>query len=292
MIRLGSLQIANPIVASSGALAYGRAYGWERPLITAGIIKPQIIGAVITKSLTLHPRIGNYKGWNPWQVLSPIKGGWVNAFGLTNPGIDWFIQSEYPQIYHHNLVVSIYGENSENLIAMVKKLNGIKCLAVEINLSCPNTKNCALWQHDFELTRKTMMAAKLSSNHPIIAKIGYLDEKSRVEINKAFETAGIDAVDMINTIPFKDLCPERKSPLSFGGGISGSVIKEYALDQVRWFYQNSRLPVIGGGGVVNIHDLDDFLAAGASAVSIGSAHIMRPWITTKMVKKYYRKINN
>lgn len=285
MFNLGSMQMQNPIVASSGALAFGRAHGWERPLITMGIIKPEIIGAIITKTLTLNPRVGNYKGWNPWQVLSPIKGGWVNAFGLTNRGIDWFVQSEYPQVNHHNLVVSISGEGPENIIAMVKKLNALDVLGIEINLSCPNTPDWIKWQDNFELTRQTLVTAKVLSKHPILVKIGYLNEPGRKEFKKILEFSGIDAVDMINTIPFSQLYPDKKSPLAFGGGVSGSVIKEFSLEQVRWFVQNSRLPIIGGGGVEGIQDVKEFLKAGASAVSIGSAHIMRPWITTKMVKK-------
>ncbi len=293
MLNLGSMQMQNPIVASSGALAYGRAYGWERPLITMGIIKPEIIGAVITKTLTLNPRIGNYKGWNPWQVLSPIRGGWVNAFGLTNPGIDWFINLEYPLINKSNLIVSISGEKPEHLIAMIRKLNKLDLLGVEINLSCPNTPDWVKWQEDFDLTRKTLVSALELSKHPIIVKIGYQHEKNRREFKNIFEFAGINAVDMINTIPFNKLYPDRKSPLSFGGGISGKVIKVYALNQVRWFAQNCRIPIIGGGGVANIQDVGDFFEAGASAVSIGSAHIMRPWISTQLVRKYRKtKFNN
>jgi len=119
-----------------------------------------------------------------------------------------------------------------------------------------------------------------------------LPVEARKEFKKILEYAEVDAVDMINTIPFNNLYPKRKSPLSFGGGISGEVIKDHAFDQIGWFAENSILPIIGGGGVNNIHDVGDFLECGAAAVSIGSAHIMRPWISTKMVntgERYLRK---
>ncbi|MEA1979865.1 MAG: HisA/HisF-related TIM barrel protein [candidate division Zixibacteria bacterium] len=293
MLNLGSMKIGNPIVASSGALAFGRAYGWERPLSYIGMLRLHEIGMIITKTLTLNPRIGNFTGFNPWQVLSPIKGGWVNAFGLTNRGIDWFIQKEYPKVYGANLVVSISGEKPENIIAMIKKLNKLYILGVEINFSCPNTPDWIKWQEDFDLTRMTLLSAKVISKHPIIVKIGYQDEATRKEFKKILEYAEIDAVDMINTIPFNNLYSDKKSPLSFGGGISGSVIKDCALEQVSWFAQNCKLPIIGGGGVNNIHDVRDFLECGATAVSIGSAHIMRPWITTQLVRNFRKtKINN
>jgi len=276
----------NPIVVSSGALAFGRGYGWERPLMAFGMIKPNNLGAVITKTLTANAWAGNYRGWNPWQVLMPITGGWVNAFGITNKGLNWFIDREFPNYSYRNLIVSITDHLPKEIVIMTRKLNALDIMAIEINLSCPNTPAWIDLQRAGKKTEQLLIAVREVSGHPIVAKIGFLTTDERKQLSEIFCKSKIDAVDMINTIPFANLFPGQKSPLRFGGGVSGSIIKENALEQVRWFSENTDLPIIGGRGVGSKKDVDDFLVAGAKAVSVGSVHILRPWISTRLVRQY------
>jgi len=284
MVTLGRMTLANPIVAASGALGFGRGYWWDRPLIYAGIIEPDSVGAVITKTLTSMRRVGNWKGWNPWQVLWPLRGGWVNAFGLTNGGLDWFIMNEYAQTHHDNLIVSITDPDPANIISMVRRLDRLDILAIEINLSCPNTPEWVCLQCEANITRELFSRARQETRHPLIAKIGYLPATQRERIAEALDTA--DAVDMINTIPYGNRFPGKMSPLKKGGGVSGPLVRQHALEQVGWFARNTHLPIIGGGGVCSADDAQNFINAGASAVSVGSAHIMRPWVSTHLATHY------
>jgi len=286
MVKLGRIQIKNPIVASSGALAFGRGYGWERPLVKLGIIKPNLLGAVITKTLTYKPWAGNYRGWNPWQVLKPLKSGWVNAFGLTNHGINWFIANEFPHYNFNNLIVSITDPEPGNIVKMLRELNNVDIMAVEINLSCPNTPAWVGLQCAGKITQQLLTAAREVSKHPIIAKIGFLTTDDRKQLSEVLCKSNVDAVDMINTIPFASMYPGKKSPLRFGGGVSGKCIREFGLEQVSWFAEYTDLSVIGGGGIGSDSDAKQYLEAGAKAVAIGSAHIVRPWISTYIAKSF------
>ncbi|MFA6553242.1 MAG: hypothetical protein WCT27_02345 [Patescibacteria group bacterium] len=286
MIALGRIPLANPIIAASGALGFGRGYWWDRPLVYAGIIKPDTIGAVITKTLTSQAWTGNWKGWNPWQVLWPLCGGWVNAFGLTNRGLRWFIEQEYPRVHARNLIVSINDPEPSAIPRMAEKLNRIELLAIEVNLSCPNTPQWTDLQRSYDVTKMILYRIKSMSRHPLVIKIGYLNERERENIAEICQSVGIDAVDMINTIPFGSRFPGQMSPLKNVGGVSGPLISRFALEQVDWFARNTRIPIIGGGGAGSADDVRVFLNAGATAVSIGSAHIMRPWISSRLATLY------
>jgi dihydroorotate dehydrogenase (NAD+) catalytic subunit len=286
VVKLGRLLINNPIIASSGALGFGRGYVWERPLIFAGFIRPIELGAVITKTLTANRCVGNWRGWNPWQVLWPIRQGWVNALGITNRGLEWFISHEYPQVYRQNLIVSITDPDPLQIVKMVERLNSLDVLAVEINLSCPNTLGWIDLQRSPEVISEIFKQASLVSGHPLIAKIGYLAVPERERLSDALSRTNLDAIDMINSMPYQQLYPTTHSPLKYGGGVSGRQIRSYALEQVSWFAKHLEIPIIGGGGVSSINDVHEFLQAGAQAVSIGSAHILKPWISTKLVKRW------
>lgn len=287
MITLGTLRLPNPVIASSGALEYGRAYPWERPFVWSGLVQPEILGALTTKTLTAAPRRGNWRGWNPWQVLRKLRGGWVNAIGLANPGIDWFIANEYQRVYHKNLIVSITGGSASDIVDMVRQLNAVEVLAVELNLSCPNSPEWIRWQDEPRSLLNLLEAVRLTLRHPLIVKIGYhASIEKRLGLSQVLRSGGVEIVAMINTIPFAQILPDRQSPLSFGGGVSGALIKRQALEQVSWFSQHTRFAIIGGGGVGTAFDVWEFLAAGAAAVSIGSAHILKPWVSTRLAKQF------
>ncbi|MFH0805182.1 MAG: HisA/HisF-related TIM barrel protein [Patescibacteria group bacterium] len=288
MVTLNSLTLENPIVASSGALAFGRGYRWDWPLVRCGVIRPSRIGAVVTKTLTADSWAGNWRGWNQWQVLRPLRGGWVNAFGLTNRGLRWFVEREYLHVYYRNLIVSITDPNPQRIPEMVALLNQVDILAVEVNLSCPNTPQWVDLQRRWMLTRDVLVKSRQVTRHPLVVKIGYLTEAERDGVASACWSADVDAIAMINSVPFRNLFPGRQSPLKFGGGVSGELIRKLALEQVQWFAEQRNFPVIGGGGVSTQAHVKQFLAAGAQAVSVGSAHILRPWISTHLASQCTR----
>lgn len=199
MVQLGSMKLKNPIVASSGAMGFGRGYQWQAPLYKRDLIEPAILGAVITKTLTKNYRAGNWKGWNFWQVLWPIRKGWINAIGLTNPGIDQFLESEYQKVYAGNLIVSIADLMAGGVVSMAEKLEDYKMLGIELNISCPNAASWVDWWSQTALIRNIFRTIRSATSHPLIVKIGYFESEPRKRVAEALVTAEVDAVDMVNS---------------------------------------------------------------------------------------------
>ncbi len=282
-------------VVASGALAFdGKGWPWERPLVWAGLIRPELF-AVTIKSLTRHPRTGNLRWWKPWTWLpfSPwscvrfVLGGVVNKVGLTNPGIDWWCREIGPRLdYQGRLIIgSIFGDASE-LVEMAEMLNRFDLVAIEINVSCPNTGHA---MDQVQMVIDSVKAVKRVSRHPIIVKVS-VDQDYLAIVR---ELVGIAEAVSLNSVPWATAFPNgEKTPLAQlekrvqggGGGVSGKPAQQHNWAAVKALAKQGLIPVIGPS-VMEFEDIKQLCALGAPAISFGAIHLRTPWRPTTFVKR-------
>lgn len=284
-------------MTASGALAYdGRGWPWEKPLRWIGLINPKLFTNV-TKTLTRTPRKGNLCWSHPWSVVkrispSPLAGegrgeGVINAIGLTNPGIDWWVKEVGPNISDDlPIVASIEARDEIEVAEMLELLKGQPIKAIELNLSCPNTKD-----HADRTTEKILgiaTKAAQSSRLPVIAKLSYTQDYVGVARELAKEPK-IQAFS-INSIPWAAMYPDRPSPLARfgGGGVSGKIVQKYTWEMVEELAAATKIPVIGPS-VWDYEDIQRVTDKGAQAVSFGSVFVRYPWRPTAYVKRWLKE---
>ncbi|MGQ9524592.1 MAG: dihydroorotate dehydrogenase [Armatimonadota bacterium] len=277
------------ILAASGALAFdGRGWMWEWPLRWTGLLDPSEF-VVVVKTLTRHPRRGNLRWYKPWACVRPIPGGVVNAVGLTNPGIEWWITRCYPAMRRRGIlpIASIYAESPREAVEMARMLAPLELAAVELNASCPNTDDDLL--ENTQLVVETTVAAREYSSHPMIIKLSW--SQDYVQIARELEGT-VEAVHAINTVPWRVLFPSKRSPLEHlgGGGVSGPVILPYTIEAVCRLHAAVKLPIIAGGGITSLEDIIRLKEAGASAFSIGTLFLLRPWAPTALARQWKRRL--
>ncbi|MFA6279048.1 MAG: hypothetical protein WCS97_02890 [Candidatus Paceibacterota bacterium] len=289
-IKLSNDYVLRHVIAS-GALAFdGKGWPWEKWLVWMGRIKPELF-AVVLKTLTLYPEVGNFCWWKPWTWLpfspwSCVKllpnGGAVNKVGLTNDGFIWWRDEVAPKIDFdkYKIIVSIKGTLIE-LVAMAGDLNRFNLVAIEINPSCPNTgKRMPTTEEVIESGK----AVKKTSRHPIIIKASCVQDYCAI----AEGLNGYVEAISLNTVPIEIVYPGQRSPLwrlekkvgGGGGGISGKPAQEFNWPAVGKLVQQGALPVI----CPDIMEFKDIEYAaerlGAEAVSYGTIHFPtkgKPW---------------
>lgn len=285
MIRLSNGHRLDHVV-SSGALAFdGRGWAWERPLVKAGLIRPDLF-TVVLKTLTRAPRAGNLRWYDPWSCVRLVPGGSVNKVGLTNPGIDWWCRDVGPRIdyAHHATVASIFGEDHD-LVAMARMLNRFDLVGLEVNPSCPNTGHALLTT---ETVVRGVSAVRAVSRHPIIVKVSTAQEYRAI----ARGLAGIAEAVSLNSVPWEQACPGARSPLwrlerrvgGGGGGVSGRPAQALNWRAVGEMAADGALPVVAPS-IMDYADLDRVRRLGAKAVSYGAIHFRTPWKPTAIVRR-------
>ncbi len=277
-------------MAASGALAWdGRGWPWEWPLRWTGLLDPELF-TIVVKTLTRQPRTGNLRWSHPWSVVKNKKAGVVNAIGLTNPGIDWWIEKIAPRIPEkYKLIASIEANDEKDTVEMVQKLQGTPVLGVELNFSCPNTPDREASSAE-KITKIARHAARVSSL-PILIKLSYTHDY--LKLAKDLETdPKIEAVS-INSIPWNLVYPETPSPLARygGGGVSGKIIQSFTWKMVQEISTISRIPVIGPS-VWEYEDVERLKTLGARAISFGSVFVRHPWRPTSYVRRWIREHND
>ena len=274
-VEIGNLKLKNPVLTASGTFGYGEEF--------SDFIDLNRLGGFIVKGTTLNHREGN-----PYPRMVETPSGMLNAVGLQNKGIDYFIEHIYPrlQAYDTNPIVNVSGASVDYYVKVCEKpndLNGIK--AIEINISCPNVKQggmafgttCSGAQSVVREVRKAYdktMIVKLSPNVTDIT-----------EIARAVEDCGADAVSLTNTFLGMAIDVERMKPYlsTITGGLSGACIRPIAVRMV-WQVANAvKIPVVGLGGIMNGRDAVEFMLAGATAVQIGTANFIDPTTTVKVI---------
>lgn len=271
-------------MAASGSLGFdGKGWLWEQPLRWAGLLKPSLFTSVI-KTLTLHPLQGNLKWYNPTKCLRPISGGFVNAVGLPNPGINWWRKKVGPLVDSTKipLVGSVFGEPDE-LAEMAKILNDFDLVGLEINASCPNIETDILQNTTKVITG--CEAVKQASRLPLILKISVVHNIKQI----VKKTKGLIEAFSINSVPWAVAFPNRQSPFANlgDGGISGKAAQPFTWDLVKKLVELTSIPVIGPS-VWNFNDLEKLRRIGAKTISFGSIFLYYPWRPTLFVLKEQR----
>lgn len=269
------LRLRNPIIAASGCFGYGQEY--------ADAVDVQRLGAFVCKSITLRPR-----GGNPLPRIVETAAGILSAVGLQNPGLSAFAR-RYPPIWSTwdvPAIVSIAGESTGEFAAVAEALDELPGVAaVEINLACQN-REVGGWSFaaDPEQTAEVCEAVRASTSLPTIAKLSPATA-GLVDVALAAESAGVDAISLINAVPGLAIDVERRRPgLAAGaGGISGPAIKPIAVRMVHIVASAVSVPVIGVGGIAGLADVLEYLMVGAAAVQVGSAIFAQPSLPTRLI---------
>ncbi len=275
-VKIGSLQLSNPVLTASGTFGYGEEF--------SDFINLDCLGGFIVKGTTLEPRQGNDY---PRMVETP--SGMLNAVGLQNKGVDYFIEHIYPRLtgYTSEIIVNISGSAVEDYAKVAEKLNVLPRInAIEVNISCPNVKTggmafgtttagaAAVTKAVREAFDKTLIV-KLSPNVTDIT-----------EIARAAESEGADAVSLINTLMGMSIDIERQRPhlSTYTGGLSGAAVRPVAVRMVWQVHKAVKIPVIGLGGIMSGRDAIEFILAGATAIEVGTANFIDPKVTVEIVE--------
>jgi dihydroorotate dehydrogenase (NAD+) catalytic subunit len=238
------------------------------------------------KTITLRPREGNYRWWKPWQTIRPIWENWkivgsVNAFGLSNPGIDWWAREIGPKVDSSKikLVGSIFGP-PEDVAEMADIMNDFDLVAVELNISCPNDKGDVL--SNTAMAMKSCEAVKKVCRHPMIVKLSVAHDFE--EIVKALD--GIAEALSINSVPWNIIFPGRRSPMARfgGGGVSGPVARPFTWAFLKELKAITSIPVIGPSAWY-YEDFPGLRALGARAISFSSIFLFHPCWPTAYVRR-------
>ncbi|MEE8132238.1 MAG: dihydroorotate dehydrogenase [Nitrososphaerales archaeon] len=257
-VDIAGLRIRNPTMLASGIL--GISYQVFKRLYGAGA------GAIVSKSISVEPREG-YK--NPTVVS--VECGYLNAVGLSNPGMDAFAK-EIENNSTVPIIVNLVGSTEDEFVSMVNKFDNLDVIAYELNLSCPHVDKVGLEVGDDpELVYKVVKGIKSKTKKPVIAKVG-LGASDIIETARVSKEAGADAITAINTIRAMAINIEVDTPFLSNriGGLSGKAIKPIAIRCVYEISKNLSMPVIGCGGVYSWEDAVEFMLAGATAVQMGS----------------------
>jgi dihydroorotate dehydrogenase (NAD+) catalytic subunit len=267
-VRIGPIKLANPVLTASGTFGYGDEY--------AHLFDPARLGAVITKTVTPKPRVGN-----PPERIAETAGGMLNSIGLENVGLAEFRKQKLPKLraLGATVIASLGGETPGELVRMMKAVGGDPGIAgFEINFSCPNVARggSRYWANPRRL-EKTLGLLRPLTRAALIAKLSP-DVTSVAELALACERGGADAITAVNT--FVGMAVDlhhMKSRLGRAtGGLSGPAIKPLALARCHEAAGAVRIPVIGSGGIVNGRDALEFIAVGAAAVQVGTVTFLRP----------------
>ena len=272
--KLGRLELKNPIMVASGTFGYAREM--------QGIVDVSRLGAVLPKTITTQPRMGNA----PWRTVE-TSGGLLNAIGLDNDGVDAFIEHHLPYLtrLETSVIVSVAGRTEEdfaNLCERVGSFTGVS--AIELNLSCPNVSGGTDFGTNAESCRSVVAASRARTDVPILAKL--TPNVTRItDIAKGAADGGADAVCLINTVLGMAVNWKTQKPMlgNTMGGLSGPAIKPIALRCVHQVATAVDIPIIGIGGIANLDDVMQFLVTGASAVQIGTANYYDPTVSTRLI---------
>ncbi|MCD6165459.1 dihydroorotate dehydrogenase [candidate division KSB1 bacterium] len=274
-VTLGNLVLQNPILTASGTFGYGEEY--------QDFVNLNRVGGLITKSITLKPRAGNF----PYRVVETV-GGMLNSIGLANVGVESFIEEKLPflQQLRCAVIVNIAGSSIEEYEVVLSRLEETEGIdAYEINLSCPNVKEGGLtFGKDPRQIVKITTALRKRTTKPLIVKLTP-NVSDMGELAKAAEDGGADIISAINTIVGMAVNVVQRRPVlgNVTGGLSGPAIKPIALARIWEISQKVKIPIIGIGGIFTCNDVLEFLVVGASAVQIGTANFIDPTISEKLV---------
>ena len=282
-VSLAGVLLKNPVMTASGTFGSGAEYG--------ELVDLNRLGAVVTKGVANVPWPGN-----PTPRVAETAGGMLNAVGLQNPGIDLFCKRDIPFLkqFDTKIVVNVCGRTTEDYLEVVERLADEPVDLLEINISCPNVKEGGIaFGQDPKAVEAITRAVKAKAKQPVIMKLSPNVTDITV-MAKAAEAGGADILSLINTLTgMKIDVRTRKFVLANKtGGLSGPAVKPVALRMVYQAAHAVSCPVIGMGGIATAEDAIEFLLAGASAVSVGTANFYNPYATVEIaegIENYMRE---
>ena len=272
---IGSLELKNPVMTASGTFGYGTEY--------ADFMDISRLGAIIVKGTTLAPRQGN-----PYPRMAETPQGMLNAVGLQNKGVDYFVDHIYPEVRKigTNIIVNVSGSCIDDYVQTASIINTLDDIpAIELNISCPNVKQGGMvFGVNPDSAAQVVSAVRKAYDKTLIVKLSP-NVTDITEIARAVEGAGADSVSLINTMLGMAIDAEKRKPIlsTITGGMSGPAVKPVALRMVWQTAKAVKIPVIGLGGICSATDAIEFLLAGASAIQIGTANFIDPSISEKVI---------
>ena len=275
-VEVAGVSFKNPVIPASGAFGFGREYEKMYPLSR--------LGGISCKGMTLRPQDGN-----PPPRVAETPSGMLNSVGLQNPGIDYFIQHELPNLATKGTVIiaNVAGHTIEDCVEIAQKLEGTAVDMIELNISCPNVKQGgAAFGVGGEAASAITKADRDASTKPLMVKLSP-NVTDIVAIAKGVEAAGADAVSLINTLLGMRIDVNTRRPILKNnvGGLSGPAVFPVAVRMV-WQVANAvSIPVVGMGGVASGRDAIEMMMAGASAVQVGAAIFADPYAPLKIIEE-------
>lgn len=285
-VKIKDMVLKNPVMTASGTFGYGEEF--------ADFMNLEDLGGIIVKGTT-----GTHREGNPYPRMAETPSGMINAVGLQNKGVDVFCNSVYDRIkdINTNIIVNVSGSSIEEYVEVAQKINGLdKIPAIELNISCPNVKKGGMgFGTDPQMAAQVVEEVRKVYNKTLIVKLTP-NVTNIVEIAKSVEGAGADSLSMINTVLAMAVDAEKRKPLlsTITGGLSGPAIKPIALRCVWQVAKQTKIPIIGLGGIMNAQDAIEFILVGATSIQIGTANFVNPAISVKIVngiKEYLDRHN-
>ncbi len=274
-VNLAGVELKNPVMEASGTFGSGMEY--------SEFVDLNQLGAVVTKGVANVPWPGN-----PTPRIAEVYGGMLNAIGLQNPGIDVFCKRDIPFLkqYDTKIIVNVCGKTTEDYIEVVERLGDEPVDMLEINISCPNVKEGGIaFGQDPKAVEAITKEVKKHAKQPVIMKLSPNVTDITV-MAKAAEAGGADVLSLINTITGMKIDIERQTfaIANKTGGMSGPAVKPVAVRMVYQVANAVKIPIIGMGGITTAEDAMEFILAGATAVSIGTANFSNPIATVECVR--------
>ena len=284
-VNLAGVELKNPVMTASGTFGSGAEYG--------EMVDLNGLGAVVTKGVANVPWPGN-----PTPRIAETYGGMINAIGLQNPGIDVFAKRDIPFLkqYDTKIIVNVCGRTTEDYVEVVERLGDEPVDMLEINISCPNVKEGGIaFGQDPKAVEAITREVKKHAKQPVIMKLSPNVTDITV-MAKAAEAGGADVISLINTLTGMKIDINRRTfaVANKTGGLSGPAVKPVAVRMVYQAANAVKIPIIGMGGIMNAEDALEFIRAGATAVSVGTANFHNPYATAGVVsgiESYMKKYN-
>ena len=275
-VTLSGWELDNPVIPASGTFGYGREFASLYPL--------DMLGTFSFKGTTVSPRFGN-----PTPRIAEWDAGIINSIGLQNPGVDHVLSCELPEMkkyFNKKVIANVSGFEIPEYVSVVEKFRGKEQIGIfEINISCPNVKNGLSFGTDPESAFEVTKAVKAVADKPVFMKLSP-NVTDIVSVAKACEEGGADGLSMINALVGMRIDLKRKKPIIANrlAGYAGKALFPMALGMVYRVYEAVKIPIIGIGGVSTAYDVIEMMLAGATAVGVGSANLIDPYVSEKIIE--------
>ena len=284
-VNIAGVELKNPVMTASGTFGSRLEY--------SGFVDLSRFGGVVTKGVADVPWPGN-----PTPRVAETTGGMLNAIGLQNPGIDVFCKRDIPFLKQHDtkIMVNVCGHSTEEYLRVVERLASEPVDLLEINISCPNVKEGGIaFGQDPKAVETITREVKKVAAQPVVMKLSPNVTDITV-MARAAEAGGADAVSLINTLTGMKIDVERQTfaLANKTGGMSGPAVKPVAVRMVYQVAQSVNIPIIGMGGIATAEDALEFILAGATAVSVGTANFINPYATEEIaesIENYMKRHN-